>query len=791
MAFELYPFQRRVADLLLSGHNVILQAPTGAGKTYAALAPFLEARDHAYAFPKRCIYSVPMRVLANQFAASELGQEHGAKIQTGEHGEDPTFRNDLTFATIDQTLSSFLMTPYSLGRRRGNLNAGAIASSYLVFDEFHLFDPQTMLPTTLEMLRILRGVVPFLLMTATFSQSMLGGLADYLDAVVVPETTEDLEALQALPSQDKSRRYHVAERPLDADAVLETHQRRSLVICNTVERAQRMYLALRERCPDDEVILLHARFLAADRAPIEDRLRDLFGKNAGPDVRCIAVATQAIEVGLDITCDALHTELAPANAILQRAGRCARYENEQGDVYVYPSARDAQGEPFDLVENPAPYMGLKAEIAATLSEMAARNGHTLTFADEQALISAVHGPRDQRTVEGLRATESSRRSMMNLVWSGETRGTADLIRNVASQRIIIHDDPMAVAARPFAYEGFSLHMGSSAGLVRRWLKRLEEGASQDAGIWGICEMASESEEESAWDVTDIYDVNDVSGYVALVVSPSLATYDAKLGFWPHEGGAFVNPAAPPKEHSYNAYAYHLEPYAEHARLVWQAHCAEWERMAHAARLLERRAEWPEGSISRVAEALALVHDLGKLDVGWQTWVRKYQRLIGRPVSEGLYAHTDSDPEDPQHKEAARAAGKRPAHAVEGAVAAVRLLERIAGEPGLTKAAFSAIARHHSAFSSNLGSFRLAKGSYDLVRAVLADAGMPVPEGRDWLCTKGEAMELQKEAQRLFVNPDRDDELVAYMLLARALRLADQEGTGAASKPHPAREEETM
>jgi CRISPR-associated endonuclease/helicase Cas3 len=786
ISFTSYPFQRRVADLLLSGQNVILQAPTGAGKTYAALLPLIEARERGLAFPPRCIYSVPMRVLANQFAASEQGQAHGAKIQTGEHGDDPTFLNDLTFATIDQTLSSFLMTPYSLGRRRGNLNAGAIASSYLVFDEFHLFDPQTMLPTTLEMLRILRGITPFLLMTATFSRDMLAGLADYLHAVVVPETPGDVEALQTLPSQDKTRRYHVAERPLDADAVLERHRGRSLVICNTVERAQRLCLALRERSSDDEVILLHARFLATDRAPIEDRLRALFGKDAGPDVRCIAVATQAIEVGLDITCNALHTELAPANAILQRAGRCARYKGEQGDVFVYPLARDAQGEPLDLAENTAPYMDLKPEIAATLSEIAGRSGRTFTFTDEQALISAVHGPRDHRTVEGLKAIGGSHRNMMNLCWNGETRGAAaELIRSVASQKIIIHDDPMAVAARPFAYEGFSLHVGSVAGLVKRWLERLNESASEDAGVWGVCELPSEDGEEQVWDAIEIYDAKDVGGYVALIVSPSLARYDADLGFWPHEGGDFVNPAAPPKEHSYKAYSYHLEPYAEHARLVWQAHRAEWERMAHAARLLERRAEWPEGSISRVAEALALVHDLGKLDVGWQTWVRKYQRMIGRPVSEGLYAHTDSDAQNPQHREAARAAGKRPAHAVESAVAAVRLLERIAVEPSLTKAAFSAIARHHSAFSSNLGSFRLAKGSYDLVGAVLAEAGVPVPEGRDWLWTKGEAIELQKEVEGLIVNPDRDDDFVAYMLLARALRLADQEGTGAASKPHPA------
>jgi hypothetical protein len=36
-----------------------------------------------------------------------------------------------------------------------------------------------MLPTTLEMLRMLRGVAPFLLMTATFSREMLHGLAQF------------------------------------------------------------------------------------------------------------------------------------------------------------------------------------------------------------------------------------------------------------------------------------------------------------------------------------------------------------------------------------------------------------------------------------------------------------------------------------------------------------------------------------------------------------------------------------------------------------------------------------
>ncbi|MBI1878235.1 MAG: DEAD/DEAH box helicase [Chloroflexi bacterium] len=44
--FTPYPYQEKVGELILSGRNVILQAPTGAGKTAAALLPFLHARRH-------------------------------------------------------------------------------------------------------------------------------------------------------------------------------------------------------------------------------------------------------------------------------------------------------------------------------------------------------------------------------------------------------------------------------------------------------------------------------------------------------------------------------------------------------------------------------------------------------------------------------------------------------------------------------------------------------------------------------------------------------------------------
>lgn len=795
MSLVPYPFQRRVAQLLLSGHNVILQAPTGAGKTMAAMLPFLEAIEHGRDFPHKCLYAVPMRVLANQFVDEYAGRVRQAgrddrilvAIQTGEHPDDRELAATLTFATIDQVLSSFLLSPYSLPRRLSNLNAGAVAASYLVFDEFHLFDPVSTLPTTLEMLRMLNDVTPFLLMTATFSSDMLDGLADALNAALVPENEGACEAMQSLPSQQKTRHYHVAERPLCAEAVLERHQHRTLVVCNVVDRARSLFERLRDHpnLRDAQVLLLHSRFLQEDRQRIEGEIRRLFGKDSNQGGSWIVVATQVVEVGLDITCQTLHTELAPANAILQRAGRCARYPGEEGNVFIYAETLDAEGEVIDLTENVMPYKGQKDEVTRTLAGFQSRNGDTLTFNDEQEIISAAHGPRDQAIVQGLVAAREMHRRKMNSVMGGHRSGEAgDLIRAVSSRLVVIHDDPQAVAERPFAAEAFSLHPGTLYGLAKKWLEREDALELEEWGLHALHDLGDIGERgQSAYRWLPVRDKSDVEGSALVLVHPALAGYDPDLGFVPDRSTGYRAKLATPLDHApRGSYGYRLECYDEHMRLVYQAFQRQaWPELARAAARLEIAFRWPTNIVERAAHLVVLLHDVGKLNRAWQDWVVRYQKAIGRPAPAGFYAHTDFDPTDPLHQEKQKSLRRKPPHAVEGAVTVAPLLATALGtcEP-VFNAAFTAIARHHGAFTKKGQRYTLAPTADRAVAETLSwlppSLATGLAAGNLW--TSEDPTEAS--IRDFLVDPAQDDEFLAYVLLARALRRADQAGTAMGS-----------
>ncbi len=788
--FVPFTFQRKVAQYLLSGRNVILQAPTGAGKTKAALFPYLLAQQENIPFPRKLLYTTPMRVLAKNFHTdfkeSPIGQQTNlkAEIQTGDNQDDRQFRSDLIFTTIDQVLSSFLNIPYALGLRQGNVNAGAVVGAYLVFDEFHLFDPDTSLGTVIEMLKMLNGITPFLLMTATFSEVLLERLSEYFNAEIVPVKEAELKHIPS--QQGKRREYRVSEATLseNVDTIIAQHQQRSIVISNTVKRAQDMYQSLQssaQRGTDTEVLLLHSRFLKEHRKAKEDLIRCRFKRDAEPD-NVILVATQVIEVGLDISCENLHTELAPASAILQRAGRCARFENESGTVTIYPVPPTTNGSP-----NYAPYD--KETCQATMAAFQHRNGVVLGFVAEQEVINEVHRESDEKILAGIESRPIRRR--ISEAISGQELGLArELIRRNDSRTLLVHNDPEEALPKPFRVEGFSLYRGT---LFGAW-DELQRVAQEQGLSWSL-KYPKEVEDNSpnsrtaiAYEWREIKEKKDLSVSPLFVVHPKLVSYNAKLGFR-LEAVETPCPLSVPDDETMpegeRGKGYYRETYTEHIQHLLNAyHCGLAAELSYAASRLEGKLNVRPGAINEAIQLCIALHDIGKLTIGWQEWAHKWQQAIGCPLEENyMAAHTDYDRDNPAIREIERRFSiKRPGHAVESVWAIAPLFVKVFGreQRDLAEACFSAIARHHSPRAKNCSPYILHPYAPSEIQEVLQGIG-----GLGHMAQM-HLESLCKEATPIkpfsaFVQPDCTLALLTYFLIVRALRLADQEATSQVSR----------
>lgn len=796
----LYPFQEQVYELLSSGRSVILQAPTGAGKTRAALYPFLRAWEYDDDFPRKCIYSAPLRVLVNQFGIEykERVRNFGFRrsltvtIQTGARPEDSNLEGNLIFTTIDQTLSNFLNIPYALSLGQGNLNAGAVLSSYLVFDELHLFDPEVTLPTTLHLLRLLRGVVPFLVMTATLSEEMVKALAVQLGAEPLVLSPDEAAAI---PSQHKTRRMHAVEAELTAQSIFERHRNRSVAICNTVDRAQALYNELHRLAEADiDVRLLHSRFLRKDREATEDWLRREFGtdRDAYKVKSAILVATQVVEVGLDITSQTLHTELAPAASVIQRAGRCARYKDEEGDVYVYRLPMDDKGRP-----RYAPYASkLERAVCEQTWQILSQpecTGTAFDFGAELAMVNQAHRKVDQYLLEGLQANRFYIADRVAQTIESQERGAArELIRTVDSRTVLVHADPNSIES-PWAYEGFGIFRGS----LFKACAEIECLADELGEEWVLMAAEPLPEEESArertvWRWRHIADREDLVGVLILAVNPRLAEYNAEIGFrlgLPGDGD-WQSPLRQRTKKRRTFSPYRRETFQEHVermlrvykypfydRAKDQERLSLREELAYAARSLEEKHCWPAGILDRLAQLVIALHDLGKLDVRWQAWAHRWQAEVG-PLrgqelaipDDYLVAHTDYDGQDDEEKVLnSKLRRMKPNHAAESATAAMDWLLTQSGDQVLARAALTAIVRHHSAGASGKhGVFHAHSGAAQAVMEALALAGLEGVDlsGVQWMLPEG-------NLGRRLIRPRREQELLSYLLLVRALRLADQ------------------
>lgn len=850
----LYPYQEQVKSHLLNGRSVVLQAPTGSGKTRAALAPFIEAffdlPDNT--FPKQCLYSVPMRVLASQFyreyrtLAERYERIHrralDVRIQTGERPEDPELVGDLVFATLDQTLSSALGVPYSLSTGRANLNVGAVLGSYLVFDEFHLFPPEAT-QATLQLLRLVGRLAPFLLMTATFSQTMLESIGKLLKAEVVVVPPDEVASIETRQGQRprKQRRFEVADQALAAEAVLAAHGRRSLAVCNTVDRAIALYeqlrqagcrpapvsdptlapiyqaLAqargeewdravaqgvqiLRERLAEGGedkpwVMLLHSRFERPHRQLKEALLQALWnpqGVQAGDGPSLIVVATQVVEVGLDISAQTLHTEIAPAASVLQRAGRCARYAGEQGRVIVYPVPAKENGDP-----DYAPYSS-KAEVAVCDRSWQAfreRQCAILDFAAEQEVINQAHSEADAAMLQAMQEGQGELwQRITDALVRGDASARPQLIRKVDSRTVIVYEPPFGLSEEsPYRFQGISLWHGTLRGKLKA-LNQLRGDLGLDWAVRYPVAHGDEDDESITYTWKDAQTPDDISLSLIFAVHPRLASYDAEHGLrlGVASAGSYTSPTATLRRQRPDYAGYQLESYADHIaamRRVFEGDPTSRIPLANgrlrrrlawpARRFAEQDGDWrlPQGLLERAVRLGFALHDVGKLSEAWQRFAAKYQKAIGEGAPPFLVAHTHYERGNPAHEEAQKKVRcyKPSTHAGESAFASAQLLyEALEGRTyaGLYRAAFAAIARHHSPGLDKANPYRLHPRAGETVAEALAVVGdTSWRDWAQWLRSKEEAPNVRKHLPE--APPDGDWAWwFQYFIIVRILRLCD-------------------
>jgi CRISPR-associated endonuclease/helicase Cas3 len=366
-----------VDTLSLAPGLTIIEAPTGSGKTEAALAHAW--RLLAAGTADSIVFALPTQATANAmlaraeafagraFGTANLVLAHGnsrlnreyqrlvdaGRASTAQGPEEASvqcaawlassrkrvFLGQVGVCTVDQTLLSVLPVRHNFVRGLG------LNRSVLIVDEVHAYDAY---------MNGLLGVV-------LRRQKATGGSAILLSATLPAKVRSDLLAAWGTEG-DAEAPYPAVwttqerpatpltvpdpERPLpraiavdlakqpkafpDAaliERILSAGHAGALVgiVMNTVDEAQCLTRLLR-RATDLPVDLFHARFRLKDRQGIEQAVIDRYGREAVRSGGRILVATQVIEQSLDLDFDWMLTQICPVDLLFQRLGRLHRHD---------------------------------------------------------------------------------------------------------------------------------------------------------------------------------------------------------------------------------------------------------------------------------------------------------------------------------------------------------------------------------------------------------------------------------------------------------------------------------
>lgn len=355
--------------------RLILNAGCGEGKTAAALlfAQKWLQEDRI----ERIILTLPTKFTANNLYRDLVSSEkydipdklvgiiHGdsreflTQLSTEEETRDETeeananliaqeFENNfyakpVTISTVDHLLMSLYH-----GYKYADRAFFNVASSLVVFDEVHYYEGRTMKAIAEAMRRLTQLKIPHLVMTATIPTSVRQRFDQLNSDQPYPFQRAPAVILGTTKPKAPFEITRLHETPLDEEGTISqvllksverNQEKRQIIFVNQVNRAKNVYLALKESGICENLICYHSGFISRDRVKKERIVRSLFKEsnereddeleeleeyNFNNSDACVLVSTQVSELSLDISADAMYSEIAPIDSIVQRGGRLNR-----------------------------------------------------------------------------------------------------------------------------------------------------------------------------------------------------------------------------------------------------------------------------------------------------------------------------------------------------------------------------------------------------------------------------------------------------------------------------------
>lgn len=354
---------------------ILLRAPTGAGKTDAALlwaSKQIEAQR-----ADRLIFAMPTRFTANAISVNvskELGQtglyhssawsaisdrvknnEISLSDALNQHKMARCLLSPITVCTIDHLLMSLTMT-----REDHHLISYNLANSCVVIDEADFYDDFTLANIQYLLKVLYEWKVPVLIMSASLPDSSLSlyqSTGYKVDSIL--EDSHDVNK--------NRKRFEIKDiidynEFKDIDPLIEKCFERGngILYMNTVDSAIALYKHI---CSDkkrtkeeiDNIHLYHSRFTEPDKLKKEKEIINALGKKAWDEgtAKGIVIMTQIGEMSINISSEIMISELCPIDRMIQRTGRLCRFSDYTGKLYVLIPYRNKTiyPAPYGIIEN--------------------------------------------------------------------------------------------------------------------------------------------------------------------------------------------------------------------------------------------------------------------------------------------------------------------------------------------------------------------------------------------------------------------------------------------------------